>query len=1340
MRLAKLTISGFKSFADKTDISFDAPITGIVGPNGCGKSNIVDAVKWVLGELSAKSLRGQGMMDMLFNGSATRKPSGMASVGLTFDNTDRTLGLDLDTVTVTRQLYRDGSSNYLLNKQRCRLRDIRELFMDTGIGTNGYFIIEQGKVDQLLQANAVQRRQIFEEAAGISRFKARKKEALNKLDRTDQNLALVRQRLDDTQRRLRSVKTQATRARHYKDYSQQLSELQMAYSLSLYHQLQTQLTEVGGQLEQAQADQVSHAQQLQEHEQQLFDARHEHETAQSQLKQLEQEHLVQQSQQHQAQQRLAFAQQTLQDLSQRSEHDALQLTELTKRKEQLEDDYAQQSELTQRLVSSQAQSAARLEAAQSELGQIQRQINEKQSVLEDEKNGIVALMRHTAQLHNAMSSIGAIEQNLLNNRDKLSQRASNVADQLNNLLCSRDQATAKHGEAQTLVDAHTDQLNQHRETAAQLEEQRGRLGQQIADSKEQRAGLDSRRGVLQEMQDTLQGVSDPVKAILAHKDTSPDQGVSGSHHSFGFVRGLLPQMIETDAQHAGVVEAALGEYQQTLVIDRLVDICGKEGNSAQAGNAVNALAGRVTFLALDQFAQQAVPNHSQVPTGVDRVIDLIQFPDEIGPLVEFLFAQTLVVPDLTVGAKLRSTLGPGYRFVTIKGELIEADGCVTAGPFNGKQTAAGGLISRRSELVRLGQQIAKLDETIAQNLQRQSQFNDQAAHVDKIIGELAHSLEEASRVRVELASRMKTLNDQILTLEQEQPLLASETEQIHRQLREADDKRKDHQDKAHQAEQDSVIRQQSVADLQAKIDELTQSTESTRETLTTLRVDAGKLNEQLHAKQHQLQQIVTAKADIQRQHQGLEQRIADHHDRVSQIEQDAFDAQKQIEQAQTRLKELQVRCDLVQHRLTKAAASISELESAIGSYRQEAQACDQKVHDLQITGRELEVKAQSAQQQAQEQLSIDLDEAYQAYQQDPDPSEPIDWAGVQAQIKDLRGKLNRLGTVNLDAIDEQDQLEAAQTQLSAQLDDIDSAKHALQQLIRQINTDSRKRFEIAFEQIRSNFAGQEGLFRKLFGGGRADLILMPDQDGRVDVLESGIDIIAKPPGKEPQSINLLSGGEKTMTAVALLMSVFQAKPSPFCLLDEVDAALDEANIERFTNVIRSFLDRSHFIVITHQKRTMQAADILYGITMQERGVSKRVAVRFDQIGPHGKIAEDAISSDVLGSVPIPPLDHIPAQQDAKPLPEIPELVAAGVLEHAEVNGNGVGSNHSGGHDNSPGHEQSNGQGPAHEGGNNGQSAPELPDSPESEAAAVQSPVRRRLAQMLQGHEPVEVQN
>jgi chromosome segregation protein len=1283
MRLAKLTLSGFKSFADRTEIAFDAPITGIVGPNGCGKSNIVDAIKWVLGEQSAKSLRGDAMMDVIFNGSSARKPSGMASVTLTFDNPKRQDGtrilpVDSETVGVTRQLFRDGSSDYLINKRRARLRDVRELFMDTGIGTDAYSMIEQGKVALMLDANADERRELFEEAAGISKFKARKKEALRKLERTEQNLGLSRQRLEDTEKRLRSVKIQAGRARNHQEYTTQLRELQLTYTLAEYHKLTTQLKDVTEKLEQAEADRAARARELTKAEQSLADVQQEHQAIQGQLKQVEHDRVSQHSARDQAAQRAKFSHDQAAELTRQIERDSQRIAELSGRKAQLEKEVAQAAASIQQYIDAQKAAEAKVLQAQEEYRLLQHELNEKRRQIEDEKAGVIGLMRRTSQLHNEINSIGVFEKNLLSNKDRIDNRAGQITQELEKLYTARDQYAAKLDEVKKLIDSENAKIQEIKQQAEQLSGQQKEVTQRLGSLKENRSGLASRRHLLQEMEDKRQGVADAVKAVLARKATDEKRLAQAKAtnqqnlpaNPLAFVRGLLADLIEADVENARPVEVALGDYQQALVIDQLEDLTAP----GTGGELLRSLAGRVTFLAADQYGFSSNPDIldriAAIPDA-KRLVDLIRCPKEVVGLVETIFGKTIVVKDLAGALALRKDLPSGYRFVAQTGELIEPDGRVIAGPINA--SAATGLISRRSELTKLNTDIKTLDEKIAADQQTLSGLSETAQHIDRLSQKLRQSVFEANSVKVEASSRMDNVANQAQRLEREQPVLATEAQQIHKQLTDAEAKKKTHQSEAAKLEADSAERQKNVQALEQGISGMQTKTEHVREQLTLIRVEAGKVVEQLGSAQRHQRQLETTLADVVRQGKSLQEQSQHHQTRIAELQKTAQEALQTVAQAEERLKELQLRHELVTHKLTKSHALIAQLKQEFAEEKKAVEVLDKVISEHQLGKRGLEVKVEGVQQRGQEQLALDVAYAYQTYQ----PQE-IPWAEIEAQIKELRGKLDRLGSVNVDAITEQEDLEKQFANLETQVKDIEEGKRQLDELITKINDDSRKRFEDTFNQIKENFAGAGGMFRKLFGGGKAELIMVPDEQGKIDVLESGIEITAKPPGKEPRALSQLSGGEKTMTAVALLMAIFQTRPSPFCVLDEVDAALDEANVERFTSVIKGFLDKSHFIVITHHKRTMQGCDMLYGVTMQERGVSKRVAVRFDQVGADGKIADDAIAQqqkqDATKPAPVEEEEVIadetaPAAADLiirKPKPDHPAVVVAEAIKTAQA--------------------------------------------------------------------------
>lgn len=1378
LRLKRLTLIGFKSFADKTVIDFDAPIVGIVGPNGCGKSNVVDALKWVLGEQSAKSLRGGAMMDVIFNGSIARKPSGMASVTLTFENpimtaeelaeiasdramaaqvaeagahadeaeqnaeteeegagasetveeaaaetsgaheadgaleaeerealaapldqadaidgaaltapdarsplrsVSRPLPIDADEVEVTRQLFRDGTSEYLINGKRARLRDVRELFMDTGVGTNAYSIIEQGKVARMLEANPQERRAIMEEAAGVSKFKARRKEAERKLDRTEQNLQLVKARLEETERRLRSVKMQAARARSFQQYRVRLNELQMEHSLADFHRLKLRHDAIIERLDVAAAERAEAEAQLAEHEQVLADADAQKQTVGQQLREHEREQGQQTARRDQAKQRAQFAANGLRDAEQRIERDASRLEDLGQRHQQFAQDAEKFEAQAKQLEETRQAMQARLQEVQDEHRGLQHTLNENRAQLEDEKQGIVQLMRQSAKLNNEIASLEAFASNLSGNQKRLDDRAASLGGQLEELLTKKDEAEKKLAEAEHLLAEENKRLEEQKEQAGAFDTQIRGLAESLGEQKSERSALQSRQSLLQEMQDNQEGVADAVKAVLAQAAEEPEG-------PYGLVKGLLADHIETDVQHADLVEAALGEYQQALIVSGIGEICGEAG-----AEAVSTLAGRVTFVAIDQ---PMVPN-AALDTSVPapKVLDFVKYPAWLGPIAWRLLGRTLVVRDLDRALMLKAALPAGYRFVTEAGELLDDAGRVHAGPMSGAPGGASGggggsIISRRSELTLLGGQLEELNAQIEADEQKLASLSDQAAHTEQVMGQLSKSIYQANGARVEVTSKLGSLNDQIARLEKEQPVIAGEIEALHRQLKETEGKKKDRKQQSESLEAQSAERQKAVEGLTAGIAEAESRVEEAREVLTAVRVEAGQINEQVSGAQRQARQARIAVADVERQTKVLEEQLKSATGKIDEFKATQAQAAEEEQDAVHQLEQIATHLELAQRKLAEVNERHTEANEGVKTHRKALGVAEKAVNKEQLELKEVEVKTDAVKSRCSEQLEIDIVEAYEkalkdlearreAEANEPDAQdgvenaeenageeaaaeivggtgeEPIgnqnsaidnpftiDWKAVESEMDELKQKILRLGNVNLDAIQEQEQLEGKHEDLETQVEDVSQARHDLIELIEQINIKSRTRFEQTFEEIRGNFAGQDGMFRRLFGGGKADIFLQPDEEGKIDVLESGIEIMAKPPGKEPCALSQLSGGEKTMTAVALLMAIFKTKPSPYAILDEVDAALDEANVERFTQVVQSFLDRSHFIVITHHKRTMQVCDVMYGITQQERGVSRRVSVRFDQVKQGGAF-DAAVDTEAVEK------PSLSAQQPAK---------------------------------------------------------------------------------------------
>jgi len=1187
MRLEKVVLNGFKSFADKTEFLFDSPITAIVGPNGCGKSNVVDAVKWVLGEQSVKSLRSGQMADVIFGGSSSRKPLGAAEVSLLISNPDgvgaRQLPIEADEVQISRKIYKSGESEYRINNKICRLKDVRELFMDTGIGTRAYSILEQGQVEYLVSASKIDRRFIFEEAAGISKYKAHKKEALRRLERTEQNLLRLADILGEVGKRLRSVKLQAGKARNYLQYTQRLKELQVNYSLVEYAKNRTQTDEKQAVLEKVteQAERLAAEVARQDSlignlGEQIIETEHK-------LNQTGNSLVSVQSKIEQQLQRIDFLRARVAELKQRKESAAEKIEKLHEQRNIFEENSAQyknESATCEKMLEEKSRDVERTEKA---IRQIEAECASLEAHLEDEKSGIIDIVRRTAQLHNEVQSISVFRSNLSSQKDRLASRAQTARAELEGLLTEKAQHNARLSDIEKVLAELQDSLESKRKDAEALDRSSEADQKRLAHSKEARSALNSELTILADMEKRREGLKAGAKSILQNRSLENNQ--------FDYVEGILADIIEADVEYANAVEAVLEGQTDALVVNSTSRVLADT-------ETIQKLDGRVNFMCLDQIGPFVDKiDLSKCPAVKGRLVEFVKFHSKYAPLVWKLLGKTVLVDSLQEAVERVGKTAEGYTFVTLKGEYVRADGLIKLGPLG----RATGLISRKSRLRQLQETIANMTSEIAA-LEDQIEKNHQAkAHLDKLCQDLRTAIYEANTEKTQVGSKLSVTEQNIKRLRQEEPLIASEMDLLAEQIAQSVQKEYDSKQKLQELEAVNSQRTARIEQLEAKFAEQKRQQQASADKLTDLRVALGQISEQSKA----LQQImVSLQSQMQENRTAAEtarEEVRSCSEQLTAARRNILDCEAGASELFVEKEKNQKDSQQLHKQIERLVEERKQAEELIRVKRAEKSQTEQAINELKIELSQLEVKQQDLVERVQEQLQIDLAEAYKNY-----TDQEVDWDRIRQEITELRGKIERLGNVNLDAIDEQESLENRHNFLSTQVQDLNSSRAQLLQLINRLNKKSREKFRQTFEQIRSHF---QEIFRKLFGGGRADIIL----EDAEDILEAGIEVIARPPGKETRSIAMLSGGEKSMTALALLFAVFKTKPSPFCFLDEVDAALDEANNERFNMLLREFQKDSQFIIITHAKRTMSIADVLVGITMQIRGVSKKISVKFGEV-------------------------------------------------------------------------------------------------------------------------------
>jgi chromosome segregation protein len=1231
VELKRLEVFGFKSFADRTTFEFDSGITCIVGPNGCGKSNVVDAVKWVLGEQSAKSLRGREMADVIFAGSESRRSLGFAEATLTFDNSRGVLPVDVPEVEVSRRLYRSGESEYLLNRKPCRLRDIRELFMDTGVGVDAYSLIEQGKVDVLLQSNPQERRLIFEEAAGISRYKAKRREAERKLARTEQNLVRLSDIVQEVERRLRSVKVQAGRARSWKEYNARLQDLRVSYALNAYDGHTRAMADQQAELDGLHDRRSGAAGRLADLDRRRADLEREAMDLQEQARQADARLSEIRAAIATAENEIGFHRTRADELRQVADRDRRKLGDLSAHLRDAE----RGVETRRRDIRDIDQAAARQQATVADIEDRLRAVSDRVRDLTERIETAKAEMLDLAQARTQAASRRAGLQDRVQHLDaqieKLSARRDEIERTLSNLA---DREHALHEEQETLeadVAERRGRLEAKRHEAESRQADLEAVGGRLARAKEHASALDSRRSLLEDLQRRGEGIPEAVRRVTEAIETeqAPDTGPPRTETAApegtdvgapapappsvtdpaaaaprGRWHGMVADLVDVDVAHARLVEAALGPSEKLIVADRQADVL------ALARRLQDDLPGQVRFLALD--AVPAATNGKDLspwPGALGWAMDYVRVDEAVRPAVAHLLARTVVVRTLEDAVRLGGDGGPlaGYRFVARSGAVLEADGSIAIGP-PGPETS---LISRRAELREVQEKREAVGRQIdALEADRQRAVADLQA-LDTAQQQLRQEIYEASMRKVEVEAEHRRLGENRQELAKERPVVESEREDLRRR-RDADARAAEEVDRqvADLARREGEQRRR-VAAMTGEQDEAVRRRDACEEERTEARVSLAQLNEKRAAARDAL---AAAERDLAATRTGIEearQELDDCRRRITEAERTMLRLQSAL--AEHFLAKESAEADV--RRLTEARAEArrrtAEIAQEARGVQKEIDDLQGRIHEVELARRESETKRDDLVARIRDEAGIDLAGRYADWER-----EDVDWDAVGEEIRDLQGKIDRLGSVNLEAIDEQEDLERRVTFLQQQQEDLLGARDTLSDLIERINRESRQRFRTTFDAVRGHF---QDLFRKLFGGGKADVFLEDEED----VLESGIEVVARPPGKQLQRISLLSGGEKTMTAVALLLAVFRARPSPFAILDEVDAALDESNIDRFTALVKEFLDQSQFVIISHNKRTMAIADVLYGVTMAEPGVSRKVSVKFADLHAQGFLTEEA---------------------------------------------------------------------------------------------------------------------
>lgn len=1181
MRLKKLYIHGFKSFADRVEMTFEHGVTGVVGPNGCGKSNISDAVRWVLGEQSARQLRGSRMEDVIFNGTEKRRRMAYCEVTLTFDNEDRSLPSDYTEVAVTRRVFRTGESEYLLNGAACRLKDVVDLFRDTGIGRDGYSIVGQGRVGEILSQKSEDRRQVFEEAAGIVKYKARKSEAEKRLDNTEQNLSRIADIISELESRLEPLRLQSEDARKYLAMREEQKGLDLNVFLIRSERYQEKIAEL-----RLTAENMRETLAQNEREQQALNERRE--SVQNQLSEREekaaelreslqaliQEVEAQEGQANVLRERLAASrreQARVEDEKRAAEEGE---TGMRRRIETLEGEIAREGEAVAAREERQAALDRALEEAEAAAARLETEA-------EDAKERVIRFMNDMGDVKSEQARLTALGEAI----DRQLASLSAGAEEDSRVTADLTRAVE---DAEGVWDEENDRLKALNEAAREISERTRRAGEEYerltAESQKLlsiKQEMGSRLKLLTEMQRDYEGYNLSVKQVLMEAER---RGGAGVH---GVVASILhaPQKLER------ALDMVLGGTLQNVVVDR------DEDAKAMIEYLKRNRYGRATFLPISSIRGRTLDMGERrvlsMPGCVGLASEMVTYDPIYRGIVENLLGRTVIAEDLNSGITIQRAGRYQFRLVTLDGDVMHSGGSMTGGSVQSRMTS---LLSREREITESAENMKKLTERLSQ---AQNQLKK---------GE-----EERAALKKERAQLFDDVHQQEIAVTRAEDHLARAREELN-----------GHTGRAARVNEARAQLAEQKAEILSQLDALGQRRETTEDEGEALRKRAQALQTSLSEKRvalnAQRQEVGDARVALATAKRGFEALKQD----LSRLNAQKGDAARALAEAAESLRALACRLKADEEALTTEEGRLELARRGLNGAREDFQRADEsrlkaqtELKEISESAERLRVateeftdrshRAEMALSRAEndlEQMTARIWEDYQLTYEGAEPFRDPDFklAESEKRLNTLRAAIRAMGPVNVSAMDEYRETSERYTELAAQRDDLERAKNDLMGIISELTGKMETQFRAQFEQLDVYF---RQTFTELFGGGRAELRLEDPKDA----LNTGIEIVAQPPGKKLQMLSLLSGGERALTAIAILFAMLKLKPTPFCILDEIEAALDDANIDNFAEYLQTYSTKTQFVVVTHRKGTMSRCDALYGVAMEEKGVSKLMSVK-----------------------------------------------------------------------------------------------------------------------------------
>lgn len=1202
MFIKKLELFGFKTFAEKTEVEMSKGITAVVGPNGSGKSNIADALLWVLGEANVRNIRGTRATDVIFNGSEKRKALGMAEVSLTLDNACGTLPINYNEVTITRRAYRSGDAEYFINKTRCRLKDIYELFLDTGIGREAYSFVTQGEIDAILSAKPEDRRELFEEAAGIKKYRYRRKEALRKLEKTEANLHRVKDIMSEISGQLEPLAEQAEQAKRFTELSTRLREIEIGLLIRDLKRFVESLSEVreskkdsASKIEQydkrladLEWEKDKQATKLAETEEQVDNSRRIQQSISANVQRLESKSAL-------IEERLNSASTSRNQADEEIASLQRKIVETQERIQRLENEERQ-------YVRNEQQIKVDVESKSRVLSELDRQFEERSRVINDQKASYLELAKELAAKRNALQ----------NSRDRVTQLEAALKkyeQEITNFQAQKMDAEIRGEDALKEIESIKAGIQEKAAEIARLAEERKRceeesqnLNRKQSEMSRDIAGKSSRLHTLREMAESHEGFFEGVRNVMAARKAGALKGEFA----------VVADVISVPKGYEVAIETALAASLQDIITDSV-----EETKQAIAFLKQNR-AGRATFLPLDNMRG----NSGDVKGKLDRrdgalgiAADLIDFDRKYDPALRSLLGRTVIAENIDDAVALSKQLSNWNKIVTLEGDLMVPSGAMTGGAGKSK---GPGLLLRKQEIDSLTSEIKDLNRNLTE-LQKKAEsveaklieVRSNSQKAENSLGEHRLALAEQQRRGDFAAKEAQTLSKQCNTVAMERDeasqLMTTESETVNRLQKELQS-----------VGQENVDLDQKVASVEHDLEELQKQRTTEREEMLRLNVELASCTERTAALKNTLRECLVS----------LNELTTSLSSRHTQLDGLAVDAMSLVSEKDTVERE----CEKQRELLVAADKNLGELTAKRTAEHEKATEIDTQLREAGRVRNQLAIDTHDADvKEARFEVLVNqtterlMTEYEMTYEQALDWQEEIEVERGQAtEVARLRREIKDMGPVNIGAVQEYERIKERWDFLTEQRADLDAARDQINAAIREIDVSTRDLFMNTFNSVAANF---DTMFQRLFGGGKTQISLTDPND----LLETGVEIAVQPPGKKLQDMSLLSGGERALTATSLIFALLLSRPSPFVVMDEVDAPLDESNVERFAEVLKEFSQNSQFIVVTHNRASMEAADNLYGVTMQEPGISKLLSVK---LAAEGSIEDELAlteKKDLIGS-------------------------------------------------------------------------------------------------------------